>query len=165
VFGENLPVFEAAWANHVLSLRPSPKFECRDNMQSIMALAKMAYSDVREFDAVSDLRRLLYTRQQYRWEMVRPSGERLASSDRETVAALFRCPLDNSGATVSHLVVRIPGSNMPMLVCDHHPGIIIKAYFQQERDGTRVVVEEQVRETVTADLRQAMQQAYVAQFR
>jgi hypothetical protein len=165
VFGEDLNAFQTAWANYVLSLEPSPKFTCRDNMESIMLLAQMVHDDVREFEAVSDLRRLLYTRQRYRWEITRPTGEKLMSSDRRAVAALFRCPLDDTDGTVSHLVVRIPGSNMPMLVCDHHPGIIIKAYFQQERGGTRVVVEEQVRETVSVDLRRAMQQAYVAQYR
>ena len=165
VFGQDQAAFQAAWVNYVLSLEPSPKFACHDNMESILLLAQQIYPDVRRFDSVSDLRRMLYTRQMYRWEIVRPTGDRLSSADREAVAALFRCPMDNSREAVSYLVVHIPGSNMPMLVCDHHPGIIIKAYLQQGGNGQHVVVEEQVRETVTPDLAAAMKQAYAAQFR
>jgi hypothetical protein len=165
IFGDDVDAFQAVWARYVMSLRPSAKFTCRDNMEILLLLAEKVYGDPRRFENVADLRRRLYTMRQYRWEIRRPLKENLQWSDREAVAALFRCPFDQTGSPVSHLVVRTPGTNMPMLVCDHHPGIIIKAYYRQDRNGRRVVVEEQVRETVTPDLRQAMRQAYAAQFR
>ena len=40
VFGPDLRAVEDAWARYMMSLTPSPKFQCRDNMEIIMVLAR-----------------------------------------------------------------------------------------------------------------------------
>lgn len=159
-FETDAAAFERVWAQYVMSLRPSPKFRCRDNMEALMLLAKLIYRDRREFESVPDLRRGLLRRSRYRWEITRPTGERIASDQTEEVAKLFRCPYHQGDHGVSYVLVRHIGTSLPMLVCDHHPGVIIKAYYRQTPAGDlKVQVEEQVRETVSEDLRRAIMAA------
>jgi hypothetical protein len=168
VFQVDAATFEQLWGNYVMSLQPSPKFRCRDNMEALMLLAGMVYDDVREFDDVGDLRRRVMFTSGRGWAITRPTGERITSEDREVVADLFRCPFDASGHSVSYVVVKQPPDGMPMLVCTHHPGVIIKAYHNREAAGRpnlpgigprRIMVEEEVRETVDPALAEAIMAA------
>ncbi len=152
----NLQAFERAWAGYVMSLEPSPKFRCREGMEAIMLLAMNYYEDVREFRSVARLRRALMQGRRTRWEIRRPGGERISSRDPEQVARLFRCPLDGGGHEVSHVVVSDPGNGLPILVCTHHPGIVVKAYYERSRDGLRVRVEEEVRDLMSPEFRNAL---------
>jgi len=158
-FGADLRAFEQTWARYVMSLRPSPKFTCRDNMEALMTLARSEYGDVRKFRSVSELRKKVRSSRN-RWSITFPTGKTFNSSDKQAVAALFRCPLDRSVRELSYFVVNDPKSGMPILVCTHHPGIVIKAYFQRQRSGElKVMVEEEVYETLKDGLRQAIQAA------
>jgi len=159
-FGTTIGRFEAAWARYVMSLQPSPKFRCRDNMEAILLLAKMAYGDPRKLEDLGSLRTEVLYGRRLRWEITRPTGEKVSSDHGDQVAALFRCPFDEAGGRVSYLLLRDQQTGSPMLICDHHPGFIIKAYFAYSDSGDlRPVVEEEVRETVTDDLRRAIANA------
>ncbi len=156
-FGTDMKAFEKAWANYVMSLRPSAKFRCRDNMEALMLLAQMVYKHSREFESVSDLRRQVLEQGRHRWEIARPTGEKVTSDQSEEVAKQFRCPYGQQGDGISYILVRHLGTHTVMLVCNHHPGIIIKAYYYRGASGTlKIRVEEQVRETVPEDLRRAI---------
>ncbi|MFO7957329.1 MAG: DUF1570 domain-containing protein [Candidatus Brocadiia bacterium] len=160
-FGPNLSLraFEQAWARHVMSLEPSPKFRCRDNMEAIMLLALHFYRDPREFEEVGDLRRALMNNRRTRWEITRPHGGTISSSDPDRVARLFRCPFDNDSHDVSYAVVHNPATGLPVLVCNHHPGVILKAYYQRAPSGMRIRVEEEVRDLLTPQFRNAIKAA------
>ncbi len=63
------------------------------------------------------------------------------------------------------MVVTDPATSLPVLVCDHHPGVIIKAYYQREPTGkVTVEVEEEVRQLANPELKRAIA-ARLAQFR
>lgn len=163
-FGTDLAAFEVTWGRYVMSLKPSPEFHCRDNMEAILLLAAMVYKDPREFTSVAELRPRLLSGRAGRWEIIRPTGEKVTSDRRADVADLFRCPFDQGGQRVSYVLVRNLQTGAPMLVCDHHPGVIIKAYYEPAPDGSlRPVVEEEVRETVRPDLIQAIAAAVADQ--
>lgn len=156
-FNTDMHKFEAAWARYVMSLQPSPKFCCRDNMESALLLAKMAYGDPRKLEDLASLRTQVLYAPGVRWQITRPNGEKVSSDRGEQVAALFRCPFDEGGGRISYLLLKDQQTGRPVLICDHHPGFIIKAYFAYSDPGDlRPVVEEEVRETVTDDLRQAI---------
>ncbi len=155
-FGADLASFENTWGQYVMALRPSPKFRCRDNMEAIMLLADLLGREGMEFDSVNDLRREVLVRRRYRWEITRPTGEKTNSDDRDEVAALFRCPFDRSNGRLSYLLVKRLDTGAPMLICDHHPGVIIKAYYERSSPRRKVAVEEQVRETLDQSLAQAI---------
>ncbi len=158
-FGTDVQAFERAWAQYVMSLRPSPKFRCRDNMEALMLLASLVYEDPREFNSVSDLRDRLVHNPRYGWQITRATGETLTWNQAEEVAKLFRCPYHEETG-ISYVVVRDTATQMPMLVCNHHPGVIMKAYYRPRESGAlAVTVEEQVRDTVPDDLRQAIMDA------
>jgi len=160
-FGPDLDLraFEQAWAHHVMSLEPSPKFRCRDNMEAIMLLALHFYRDPREFEDVADLRRALLDNRSTRWEITRPDGQTISSSDPDRVARLFRCPFDDGNHDVSYLMVRNPRTGLPVLVCNHHPGIVLKAYYERTPSGTRIQVQEEVRDLMTPEFRNAVMAA------
>lgn len=159
VFGADLAAFRRAWADYVLSLEPSPKFKCRDRMESLLLLAGELYDDPRECRDVSELRRRLQ-RSRYRWRITRPTGEVIDSGDSEQVNALFHCPLDDEGRRASYAVVTNRRSGMPVLVCNHHPGFVLLAYYERGADGWEVTIEEQVRQTLKPGLRRAIEAAY-----
>jgi hypothetical protein len=159
-FGADLATFEKAWAQYVMSLSPSPKFVCRDNMEALLLLAKMIYQDPRRFTSVDALRREVTQRRRYRWTIVTRSGQRIESDDGQAVAALFRCPTDAEQNRLSYLLLRDNSAELPMLVCNVHPGFIIKAYYAPTPGGDlQPVVEEEVRETVSDGLREAIRAA------
>jgi len=163
-FGTDLAAFEATWARYIMSLRPSPKFQCRDNMEAILLLAGMAYGDARQFTSVAELRQRLLRGRSNRWEIIRPTGQKVASDRRTDVAALFRCPFHQGEHSASYVLVRDPHTGMPILVCNHHAGVIIKAYYESAARGSlRPAVEEEVRETVGPDLQQALAEAVASQ--
>ena len=74
-FGSDIAAFESAWARYVVSLKPSPKHMCRDNMEEIMYLAREIYGDPRRFDRLDRLHRKVAQSSRYRWSFRRPSGE------------------------------------------------------------------------------------------
>jgi hypothetical protein len=46
---------------------------------------------------------------------------------------------------------------MPVLACNHHPGIVILAYYEKQPDGEwKPQIEERVREMLQPDLRRAI---------
>ncbi|MHC5034924.1 MAG: DUF1570 domain-containing protein [Planctomycetota bacterium] len=156
-FGTDIVTFERAWIQHVMSLTPSDKFRCRDNMEALLLLANLVYGDPRKFENARDLRWEVLFRGDYRWEITRSTGDKTSSAEREDVGMLFRCPLHRGKEKASYVVVRHLASGMPILICDDHAGFIIKAYYGRSPSGElKPVVEEQVRETVPADLRQAI---------
>ena len=157
VFGTDVGAFERAWALYTMNLKPSPKSVCRDNMQSLMLLAKLYYDRPAEFTSVGDLRKRVMGRRRYPWAITRPDGSKVSATDKDAVARLFHCPFDRTGHSASYVVARSPQTGEPVLVCMHHPGIIIKAYYQtDDRGQLQVVIEEEVHETVRQDLRQAI---------
>jgi hypothetical protein len=161
VFGTDLSSFEQAWAQHVMSLTPSAKFVCRDRMQMLMHLAELVYSDPREFESVPDLRNRLLRNPAYAWSITTPTGVRITSQDRDAAAALFRCPFDKGRHGSSFVVLRSLETGEPTLFCNHHPAVVIAAYYDgQSRGRRRVTVEERVRETVRPELLRAIEEAY-----
>ncbi|KPK65464.1 MAG: hypothetical protein AMK73_02915 [Planctomycetes bacterium SM23_32] len=160
VFKVDAGTFERLWGAYVMSLEPSPKFRCRDNMEALMLLAEMVYESPTEFEKVSDLRRKVLYTSGYHWEITRPTGQKVSSQDRQQAEALFRCPFDEGRSSVSYVVVRHVPTGMPILICDHHPGVVLKAYYRNDSPGRRrIIVEEEVRETLDPNLAQAIMAA------
>jgi hypothetical protein len=84
----------------------------------------------------------------------------VSSNDPERVARLFRCPRHTTATGLSYLVLSDKSSGLPVLICTHHPGIIIKAHYRREQNGElKVTVEERVWETVTPESRKAIRAA------
>jgi len=165
VFGPDLRAVEDAWARYMMSLTPSPKFQCRDNMEIIMVLARMLYTDPRAFRDPAALRHELLNERRARWQVQMPTGRTLHSEDLPEVNALFRCPFGRNRNEVAYVLVPNRHTGLPTLVYDDLPGIVITAYYRQEGHDLEVVVEELVRDTVPeADLR-ALHAARNAQFR
>ncbi len=157
VFGNDYKQLEDAWARYVMTLKPSPKFRCRDNMETLLLLAQFIYKDPRALKNVSELRHDVLYQNQRGWRITTPTGGSLTSDETDRVAALFRCPLDNSSADQSYLVVHDRQTGMPVMVCMHHPGVVELAYFQPDgRGGYKVTVEERVREMLPPELQQAI---------
>ncbi len=156
--GPNLDLsrFESAWARHLLTLRPSPKFRCRTDMKALMVLAETLYRDPRRFRSVSDLRRKALNTPGLRWEIQRSDGKNISSEDRNQAAKLFRCPYDRSRHGISYTVVEDPRTGLPVMVCPHHPGLIVKAYFRGSGSRRVVEVEEEVRELADPAFKQAI---------
>ncbi len=152
----NLQAFEKSWAQYMMSLEPSPKFTCRANMEGLMVLAKAYYSrNPGRFRRVWDLRNKAVDGGG--WSLQLRDGREVRSDESEAVEQMFRCPFDRSGAQVSYLVVQDPSTNLPVMVCTHHPGIIIKAYYERDSGGDlKVKVEEQVRTLLKPEFRKAI---------
>ncbi len=154
--GFSLRAFERAWAEYIMSLKPSPKFECRNNMRYIMMLAKSVYGDPTDLRDLEDLRGKVMS-DRISWRIENPYGDVVSSDDRGRVARLFRCPFDEDGHNVSYVIVKSPGSGLPVLVCTHHPGIIIKAYYRPDGEGGLAVeVEEEVRDLLSPAFKRAI---------
>jgi hypothetical protein len=157
-FGSDVTAFEQVWAAYVMSLEPSPEFRCRDNLEAILLLAQMVYGDPRKFSSIENLRWELLFRPRYSWQITRPNGEKITSDMRSEVAALFRCPFDRSGG-ISYIVITNLDTGLPVVVCSHHAGVIIKAYYNPSGNGLQPVVEEQARELVSPDMWGAIEEA------
>ncbi len=157
-FGPNLSLkaFEKAWADHVMSLKPGPKFHCRANMEGLMTLAKgLNPRRLNMLRTVDELREVVLASEG--WRLPLRDRRTVRADDREAVEALFQCPFDRSGRAASYLVVRDPSSHLPVLVCTHHPGIIIKAYYERNGDGDlEIKVEEEVRSLLKPEFRDAI---------
>jgi len=157
IFGDDYGQFERAWARYVMALQASPKYICRDNMESLLLLAKFIYPDPRSLKSVEQLRHDVLYRTRARWQITHPTGKLISSDQADQVLALFRCPLDRSDAETSYQVIRNVRTGLPVLVCRHHPGVVTLAYYEPEPNGELSIrVEEQVWETLTPDLRQAI---------
>jgi len=156
--GLDLRAFEEAWVNYVMSLKPSAKFQVRGNMEVIMLLARRFYNDPRRFDSLEELRRGLLAGRGGSWELQFASGEKLSSDQKEKVAALFHSPYDQSDSkNISYILLKNQNTGMPVLVCDQHPGVIIKAYYYRQNAGEwKVKVEEEVRELASPQLKQGI---------
>jgi len=154
-FGTNIAAFEGAWASYMMSLKPSPKFVCADNMEAIMQLAKLVYDDPNEFRSVAQLRYDLLYRNRKGWEIVWPDGKRVSYQQPERVAELFHCPFDTEQSGISYMLIRYRG--VPVLVCNHHPGIIVEAYYDVDPSGRlKVRVEEVVRAVAPQEVLEAI---------
>ena len=157
VFGKDYGQFEQSWARYVMALKPSPKFACRDNMECLLLLAKFVYTDPRALKSVTQLRQDVLYQNRAGWQITRPTGEKLSSDQPDQVVALFRCPLDQGGGEISYIVIHDGRTGMPTLVCTHHPGVVELAYYERDgAGGLKVTVEEQVWETLTPDMQQAI---------
>ncbi|MFO8006299.1 MAG: DUF1570 domain-containing protein [Candidatus Brocadiia bacterium] len=166
-FGPNvrMEAFERSWAQHVRSLRPSPKAVCRDRMETLMHLAKVFNRDLRQLTGVEKLRDQIMNSSRVRWELIRSDGRRLSSDQRARVAQQFVCPLARDSDAPSFVVITDPPTSLPVLICNHHPGVIIKAYYQRDAAGqVTVTVEEEVRQLASPELKQAIS-TRLAQFR
>ncbi len=159
-FGANVQAFEQEWMRHVMSLQPSPKFRCRDNLEALMLLGTLVHDHPRDFDSMKKLRKRVVDSRRYGWKITRPTGEVVTSDQKDKVALMFRCPFDKRGPDISYVRVMNVTLGLPVLVCVHHPGIIIKAYYEPQGGGQyKIIVEEEVRETLPADFSRAIQNA------
>jgi hypothetical protein len=155
-FGEDLAAFEKAWSDYVGSLEPSPKFRCRENMVSLLLLAQWLHKDPHEFTSLKSLREATVEHVRGMWRVVQPSGRVFSSQDKATASDLFHCPL-REDESAGYLLVKDPETRLPVLVCMHHGGILMKAYYSPKPGGGyEVRAEEVVREMVPADLRRAI---------
>ena len=159
-FGEELAGMERAWIAHVMDLKPSAKFVCRDRMKAIMVLALAYYEDPHEFKSVRALGDGILRSRRRVWRLTSPLGEEIVLRDRDSVDRLFTCPLDAAGRGESYVLLQNRQTNLPVLFCTHHPGIIIGAYFTRDEraGGYKAEVEEHVTETLPSDLRMALSQ-------
>jgi hypothetical protein len=133
-FGPNLSLeaFEEAWKQHVLSLAPSPRFVCRDRMKAIMYRARRLYPNPRDFQSLKPL-----------------MESEVGRADPDA----FRCPTSDDPEVSTFILLHEPAAGWPVLVCDAHPGVIVKAYYVPRPDGSiGVEVEEEVRELANPEL-------------
>ena len=159
-FGSDIAAFERTWVQYMMSLQPSDKFRCRENMEALMLLASMIYDRPQRLQSLSDLRQRLLRPGRRRWQITRPTGEQITSDQQDAVEALFHCPYDRQQDRTSYVLIRDLTNGVPMLICNYHPGVIVKAYYRAKPDGKlEVVVEEQVRDTVDENMLRAIAEA------
>jgi len=160
IFRTTLPSFARAWQSYVMQLRPDAKSRCRRNMELIMALALATSGDPRHFQSLEELRGNLVSRLgSGRVTITR--GREKAHLAKEDVLALFKCPEDKTQARISYVLLRRKETGLPVLLCPHHGGIIIGAYYRASPpDGYTVRVEEHVRQTLPADLLKALRRQF-----
>ena len=65
-----------------------------------------------------------------------------------------------NAAEISYILIRDSRTGMPTLVCTHHPGVVELAYYTTGSSGDlTVTVEEQVWDTLSPDVQQAIRTA------
>lgn len=161
IFGNDLDSFHRAWREYILALEPDPMFVCRDNMAAVMWLALSMYQRqgpgaFRELDAFQE--DVLGGR--YSWSIQLPAVGRISSREPEKARSLFCCPAHRNCDETSYVLARPAGSETPVLVCLHHPGVMLKAYYVRGDAGRWLVrVEEVVRGTVPREMQEAVKRA------
>ncbi len=146
-FGHKIRAFQNSWLRYVKDLKPSPESRCRSNMRVLMSLGRRIMDGPRNFSSLSKLHsRLLSDR--IKWRMTTGLGRKIDSSDRDTVRGLFTCPRDQGGGRNSYIYIRNPGTGSPELYCLHHPGNVLRAYYEDTGRGLQVRVERRVKETL-----------------
>lgn len=159
IFGDDTGSFEKAWREYVENLEPSPEFKCRDNMKSLLLLARFLYKDPRRLTGLKSLHTDATVDARYNWKITQPSGVVISSQSKHEVESIFKCPFD-TGRRASYLLIRDGDSGLPVLVCMHHKGVVLKAYYVPQPEGKyRIQVEEIVRGAVAEDLRRAIEAA------
>jgi uncharacterized protein DUF1570 len=152
VFGKDLPKFERLWTRYAKAMEPTPKYAARDRMGGILSLAAFIYTDPGRLTGLSTLRKESVAGRS--WTMTTPAGVPIPSHDKDAVDRLFRCPLARRGG---FLLAVDPQSKLPMLVCTHHPGVILLArYHSDGRGGHTVRAEEIARGTVPRAIQAAI---------
>jgi Protein of unknown function (DUF1570) len=157
VFGKNLPKFESEWKRYVLAMTPTPKYDARDRMGAILWLAPFVYKDFGRLTSVLHLKKTC-TVGGRTWATTTPAGVRIRHGDKKAFNRLFRCPLAPAGKSKKgFMVAQDPRSKLPMLVCIHHPGVILLARYVPNGKGShRPQMEDIARGTVPKDIRAAI---------
>jgi len=159
-FGSDIKAFERAWAGYVKDLKPTSDEICRKNLEIILFLATSYYKNLAEFTSVEKFgREVMNPTRVASWEVTTADGEKISSLDRDRVRSLFACPFDSRRKGVSYVLIKDPQTDLPMVFCGHHPGIVYKAYCVPKvpEGGYRVYVEQVVRETLPENLVRLLQ--------
>jgi hypothetical protein len=142
-FGPDVKAFERAWADYVMKLKLGPDDVCRKNLETLSFMALSYYRDPARFVSLNAFRNAVLSRR-VKWEVTTSDGEKIDSSDKARAAALFRCPYDQGQGALSYTLSRDPQSGLPVLLCTHHRGVVLKAYYVPKHDGALGVRVEQV---------------------
>ena len=147
-FSSYIAAFERAWKSYVLRLRPGPDQVCRGNLEILAFIAMKIYGTPERFTSLQHLHERL-TDRRLEWYVVTSYGERVASSDSQRTASLFMCPYDRKRRGASYILLRNAQTGLPELYCNHHRGIVVRAYYVRRPDGEcEVEVEQVVRKTL-----------------
>jgi len=156
-FGSDTKSFERAWKSYVFKLKPSADEVCRKNLEIILFLSINYYQDPSRFTDLDEFAKEVMDTRKMTWEVSTGDGEKISSQDRDRVKSLFRCPYDKRRKGPSYVLIRDPKTQLPMVFCGHHPGIVYKAFCVPRKEGGyRVYVEQVVRETLRPDLVKAL---------
>ena len=151
-FGSDVKSFERAWADYVMELKPGLDQLCRRNLEILGVVALDVYGTPRQFTSLSDLRRALKDKR-VRWTVDTSYGEKINSDDTRKVASLFKCPYDKGRGRTSYVLLKEARTGLPVLFCNHHRGVVLKAYFvPSPHGGYEMEVEQQVRATLPREL-------------
>jgi len=150
-FGEDVEALEKEWIKFVLSLSPTPRYVCHQNLAQLAFLVGKHRTYVRRIGGnIEAYKKSLLDQVHKPWELRSSDGTVLRSSDTGRIQELFICPEAKprkSGAS-SYLMRFAPKKDLdcPDIICDNHPGIVIKAVYGPGRGGEdRYQVVEEVR--------------------
>jgi hypothetical protein len=154
--GSDVRGFERAWKSYVRGLKPGAQYRCMRNMRVVGRLSIMFYEDPTRFRSIKDLYQKA-TSERVRWYVETPDGVKISSDNPGQVKAVLKCPEDSSRRPTSFVLLRNSRTNLPEMYCTHHPGIVIKMYYDRQDDGKyRVRTERIVRDTLHDALLRAL---------
>ena len=139
VFAANVNDLQMAWERYVVSLRPSPRYVCRDNL-SCLGDILLNQSAGRKFTPMELLNALL--KQSLGKWMVGEDRYRPIRSDRQQeILEIFRCPEDiqAKGGISYEFRYASPEARLPEIICTHHQGYAIKLWYTHEERERRWV--------------------------
>lgn len=133
-FGTDMEGFEGAWSRYVSGLQPGPEEQCRSNMKVLLFMGRQIFDGPPNFTSLKKLRRAMLS-DSHRWHVTLGNGEKIRSSEKRRIVALFKCPLDRGRRESSYILLRNPETRLPELYCVHHSGNVIRAYFRGSGGG------------------------------
>lgn len=136
-FGNNLTALEQAWARYVMSLEPSPRYLCRENLQILGEL--LIERGRGERYTAEEFREGLIMGRLGEWQKGDPNGRPISHDQPDQIATLFKCPFDEGPSErVSYeFHYESDDSALPVIVCEHHGGYTIKLHFAFDRREQR----------------------------
>jgi len=130
-FGANLQGFEACWKDYVQGLRPSVEPACRAHLEVLGWLLTRA--DPQHTADLATFRQAVVEGRLGEWRMRLSSGFEISSTDKKTLASLFRCP-DDRGKDGAPSYELVPGRDgePPVVRCRHHKGKVLQTAYEKD---------------------------------
>lgn len=154
-FGTNMTGFESKWLAYLKSLRPSPKFQCRENLSLIGLLLDEAAATQSVPQDMSAYRNYIVDLFNTRGLTITPYGrDPISSKSPKTIDSLFSCPIYKDAAKEQSYVLNMDVNATSVadrlktasVQCLHHGSVTLSVRsVRDDETGTyRPVVEESI---------------------